>query len=60
MDDTMVFNEVANDNKLGSLVLLNSWIIDLKIVVLPSICVFMFGGYGGLGFSASSCVFVGF
>jgi hypothetical protein len=53
----MASNEVANDNWLGSLVPLNSWTRDLKVVNPSSICVFMFGGCGGLGFSAP-CVLV--
>jgi len=51
----MTSNEVVNDNKIESLVPLKSWIIDLKEVNPSSICVFMFGSCGGLGFSVPLC-----
>jgi hypothetical protein len=55
----MVSNEVANDNQLGSLVLLKSQTIDLKDINPSSIFVFMFVGCG-LGFFVPSCGCVGF
>jgi hypothetical protein len=49
MDDTMVSNEVDNENRLGSLVFLKSHAIDLKDINPSSISVFMFISCG-LGF----------
>jgi hypothetical protein len=49
MDDTMVSNEVDNENRLSSLVFLKSHAIDLKDINPSSISVFMFIGCG-LGF----------
>ena len=54
MDDTMVSNEVNNENRLSSLVFLNSHAIDLKDINPSSIYVFMFIGCG-LGFDVPSC-----
>jgi hypothetical protein len=47
----MTSNEVAKDNRLGYLVPINSWTSNLKVANPSSICVFMFGGCGGLVFS---------
>ena len=60
MDDTMESNEVAKDNLPGSSFPLNSWTSDLKVANPSSICMFMFGGCGGLGFSMPWCDCVGF
>jgi len=60
MHDTIVSNEVANNNQLGCLVPLNSSTIDLKVVNPSSICVFMFGGRGELGFFMPLCACVVF
>jgi hypothetical protein len=49
MDDTMVYNEVDNENRLGSLVFLKLHTIDLKDINPSSISVFMFISCG-LGF----------
>jgi hypothetical protein len=58
MDDTTMTNEVAKDNRLGYFVPINSWTSNLKVANSSLICVFMFGGCGGLGFSSLwySCV----
>jgi hypothetical protein len=56
MDDTMA----SNDTRLGSIVPLNSWTGYIKVLNSSSICVFMFGGCGGLGFFAPLCSCVGF
>jgi hypothetical protein len=52
MDHKMTSNEVAKDSHLGSLVPLNSFTSVLNVSNPSSICVFMLGGCGGLGFSS--------
>jgi hypothetical protein len=59
MDDTMASKEVANENQVGSLVLLKSWTIDLRDINPSSISMFTFVGCG-LGFGVPSCGCVGF
>jgi hypothetical protein len=49
---TMTSNEVVKDSQLGSLVPLKSLTSDLKVSNPSLICMFMFGGSGGLGFSS--------
>ena len=54
MDNTLASNDVANENHLGYHVPLNLWTSDLKVVNPSLVCLFMFGGCGGLGFSTPS------
>jgi hypothetical protein len=46
----MTSNEVAKESRLGSMVPLKSFTSDLNVANPSSIYIFMFGGWGGLGF----------
>jgi hypothetical protein len=61
MDDTMASNEVAKDTRLGSLVPLNSWTRDLKVLNPSSIvclCLVVVVGWGFMHLGVLVWVFI--